>query len=389
MKKTLAILLSVSCLLSLAACETEEKTEQAAETASSYISLEEFDSYDSVNKIWFKNTLGDARLSNDETYISSGENSLQVTVADEARYKDQKHETSFYVPTQTANGDYSDFSMIDEVSLDVYGVSGSDLKVSLGLILRSAAVVASPSKTFDIQAGEWTTVTFPVNRTVVDTCFSVKTVSHVDLSVQGVNAVVCVDNMRLHRAVNDFAPAEFYLDENEICDFEKPYQEFAFVPKMAGGVTPTAVINTDPDYATSGLRSLKVSSPAMDSNVWFNLEFSKNLFAAAEFSKRSSTSYIAIDVYKPFERTWYTTVRFRNLDSGAYENVDTTMPTGIGWHTVCISLSRTAIGTSSMEFNWQSQAGLPDGGVNGVEFYLDNLRIVDELPKNCSLVCVE
>ena len=91
-------------------------------------------------------------------------------------------------------------------------------------------------------------------------------------------------------------------------------------------------------------------------------------------------------MYKPFARTWWTTLRFINNVSGAYSNVSVTFPEGIGWHTACISLSNAVSGVNVLQYSWQSKSGLGNGGSEDTEFYIDNIRISDSIPSKGSIV---
>lgn len=386
MKKVFVLLLCALAAFPFSACDKSGSGGKEETAKPSYVQFESFDDYDTVNRIWFANSLADASISKEETRVSEGDGSLKVEVSDPARYKDVLHSTYFLIPTVSQNADFRDFSMTDEIMFDVYGESGENLTATVSLVQRSKSSISSPSKTFEIKSGEWNKIVFPINRTVVDACIDIKSVTHVRLELAGINAVVYVDNMRFHNAVKSFVAAEITLDENEICDFEKAYQSFATTALTSSGITPSVAINTDPQHTTSGLRSLKVVSPKADTNTWLYLEFSSRMVSASGLSSQSADKYLVYDVYKPFARTWWTTLRFINNVSGAYSNVSVTFPEGIGWHTACISLSNAVSRVNVLQYSWQSKSGLGNGGSEDTEFYIDNIRISDSIPSKGSIV---
>lgn len=385
MKKILSLLLcGLLCVLPTA-CQGTTNGNGSVEGESVYLSVESFDSYDTLNKIWFNNSLSSASV--DTQYFTEGTGSMKVEVSDPVKYLDQQHATNFYIPTIGAKGDYHDFSMIDEVSLDVYGVAGTNMNVALSIALKGKTVVSGPSKAFEIKQGEWNHIRFTVNRTVTDASIDITKISHISVECSGVNAVMCLDNLRLHKTTKDFVSAEFIVDKarGEVCDFEKAYQSFAVTAATVNGMTPKLEVITDPEWATSGARALKIISPAMDTNAYYSIEFSERLLDAAEINLASTTAYVAYDIYKPFARSWWFTTRLRCSDSGAYDNVSIVVPEGIGWHTVCVPLTRRVLNTTNMQINWQSKNGLPNGGADEVEFYIDNVRIIDTLPTKGSV----
>lgn len=385
MKKLLSLLLCGALFL-LPACSKGKDSDDASKTEqSSYVSLESFDSYDTLNKIWFNNTLSSASV--DTEYFTEGTASMKVEVGDPDKYADQLRSTSFHIPTVGEKGDYHDFSMIDEVALDVYGLEGTNLSVGISIVLKGKTVTSGPSKAFEIKQGEWNHIRFTVNRTVTDASIDVTKISHILVECSGVNAVMCLDNLRLHKTTKGFVSAEFTVDKErgEVCDFEKAYQSFAVTAATINGLTPKLEVVTDPEWATSGARALKVTSPVMETNAYYSIEFSERLLDAAEFNLASTTAYVVYDIYKPFARSWWYTTRLRCSASGAYDNVSVTVPEGIGWHTVCIPMTRRVLNTTNMQINWQSKSGLPNGGADGVVFYIDNVRIVNELPTKGSV----
>lgn len=382
MKKIFTLL--ICCVLFLLPISCNRVKEENA-VVNGYISLESFDDYATMNKIWFHNTLSSASVNNE--YVTEGVASMRVEVGDPAKYADQLRSSIFYIPTNGEKGDYHDFSMIDELAIDVYGLQGSELKISLALVLKGKSFTTGPSKSFEIKKGEWNNVRFSVNRTVTDAGIDIEKISHISVECTGVNAVMCLDNLRLHKTTKPFVSAKFFVDKEngELCDFEKPYQSFAVTSATINGITPKLEVVTDPEWATSGARSLKVTSPVMVTNEWNSIEFSQRLLDCADFNLATATSYVAYDIYKPFARSWWLTTRLCSNASGAYTNVSIDVPEGIGWHTVVIPMTRRVLNTTNLQINWQSKNGLPNGGVEETVFYIDNIRIINEVPTNGSI----
>lgn len=389
MKKIVSLLLGCMLCLSAFGCGTvggasssDSSGGESTET-SSYIHLESFDSYKTVDRIWCDTNLGDASV--DKTYVTEGDASLKVMVADPAKKKDVFSTTTFYVPTVRTDADYHDFSMIDEVSLDVYGVEGTDMSVQVAVVLKGKTVTSGPAAAFAIKAGEWTKINFTVNRTVTDASIDVSKITHVQIACSGTNAVMCLDNLQLHKATSGFVSAVATVDKGELCNFEKAYQSFAITGSIIEGKALGLSIISDPDWTTSGVRALKIVAPATESNSYWQMELSEQLFKASNFNEYTTDKYVAYDIYKPFVRQWWFTTRIRCSASGAYDNVSTTVPEGIGWHTVCIPLTRRVMNTTNMQINFQSKSGLENGGKDGVTFYLDNFRIIDAPPETGSV----
>ena len=385
-KRLFSLLLCCMLCLFTAACNSNQKGDVTDSSESSYIKLESFDSYKTVNKIYCDKSIGDGSVSKE--YFSEGEGSFRVQVApDSDENRDQLRSTFFYVPMQRENASYIDFSMIDQVALDVYGVEGTNLAVSIALVLKGKTVIAGPAQTFEVKSGEWSSIYFDVNRTVTNSTFDIKKVSHVRITCMGVNAVICVDNMLLHRAATEFIEAEAALDKDEFCDFEKAYQSFMVVARDSNGITPGVEVVTDPERATSGAHSLKVDSPEYLAGTYYWLTFSTKLCAASEFTKYPDTSYFVLDVYKPFEVQWSLSVRFVN-DSNSYISNKARIPEGIGWHTICVPMKNRVTKTTFVQLTWHSTSGLDKDAKSGFSFYVDNMRYMSELPTQGSIYVV-
>ena len=381
-KKIFSLLLcGMFCLLPAACAPTSNNN--GAETESSYVQLENFNSFATICKLYCDKSIGDGDVSKD--LYSEGDGSFKVQVAPETEEnKDQMRSTFFYVPTQRETVSYLDFSKIDQISLDVYGAAGTDLSVSISVCLKGKSVINGPAETFEVKNGEWSTVYFNINRTVTNALVDITKITHVRIACAGVNAVICVDNLQLHKSGTDFVEAEATLDKDEFCDFEKAYQSFMCTTRESLGVTPMIEVVTDPEWASSGVRSLKVTSPELLEGTYYWLTFSTTLCKASNIAKYPDTSYLVMDIYKPFQRQWSFTVRLVN-DTNSYTNNKAIVPEGIGWHTICVPLKNRVTQTSIVQFTWHSKNGLENGGVGGFYYYVDNLRFMDELPTNGSI----
>lgn len=375
LKKAISLLLcSISVLLP--ACALGGGGEQ--EETGGYVTIENFESYTTVSRIHCDNKIGDGRITKD--YKSEGNSSFQITVTPPQATAGTLASTFFYVPTYGNVGRYTDFSMIDEISLDVYGVSGTDVTVGIAAAVKNKTATTGPVQKYEVKSGEWTTISCPVNRTVTSTMMNVKKITDVMISVAGRDAVVCVDNLQLHQATAEYVPATVTLDKGEFCDFEKAYQSFMVSAQETNGYTPTLKIVTDPEKATSGARSLSIYSPEVEVGGYFYMAFDAQLFTASKFDEYSSeTSYLLFDVYKPFEANWKFTLRMLNA-SNAYNNMAVRVPAGIGWHTICVPLANKVTKTNKIQFAWQAMSSFPNKK-GGYELFVDNMRLERSLPE--------
>ncbi len=386
MKKIFSLLLCSILFLFSMACNSEGDFSQNDGTESAYIQLESFDSYKTVTKIYCDGSIGDGSVSKE--YVYEGEGSFKVQVAtDTETNRDKKRSTFFYVPMRRETGSFIDFSMVDQLSLDVYGVAGTDLSVSIALVLRGKQVISGPVETFEVKNGEWSTVYFNINRMVTNALLDITKISDVRISCAGVNAVICVDNLQLHKTTLGFSDAEIKLDKDEFCDFEKAYQSFMTITRENMGFMPTSEVVTDPNMATSGARSLKVVSPdTMGNNPYFYLVFSKKLCSASGLVGYPDTSYFVFDIYKPFNNAWSIQLQFVNNENAKAKN-KFSVPQGIGWYTICVPLTNRVTKTTQLQLEWQgAKGGLENGGAGGVTFYVDNMRFTSELPTGKSIV---
>ncbi len=386
LQKIFSLLLCSMLFLFPTACKSQSDETKNAEKDSEYIQIESFDSYTTVTKIYCDGSIGDGCISKD--YASEGEGSFKVQVATKTEAnKDKKRSTFFYVPLRRDAGNYIDFSMVDQLSLDVYGLEGTDLSVSISLVLRGKQVVSGPVESFEVKNGEWSTVYFNVNRMVTNALLDITKISDVRISCAGVNAVICVDNLQLHKTTLGYSEVEITLDKDEFCDFEKSYQSFMAITRENSGFMPTAEIVTDPNWATSGARSLKVVSPdTLGNNPYFYLIFSKKLCSASGFVNYPDTAYFVFDIYKPFNNAWSIQLQFVNTENAKAKN-KIKVPQGIGWYTICVPLTNRVTKTTQLQLEWQgAKGGLENGGAGGVTFYVDNMRFLSEVPNTDTTV---
>lgn len=381
LKKVISILLCSLIFLMSACASNEEQKEEVG----SYVTIESFESYATVSKILCDSGIGDGRITKE--YKSEGNSSFQITVVKPQIAAGTLDSTYMYIPTYGNISKFIDFSMIDEIALDVYGVAGTDLKISIAAAVKNKTATMGPLQTYEIKSGEWTTIYCPVNRTVTSAMMNIKKVSEIMLTISGRDAVVCIDNLQLHQSATEYVEAPVTADRGEFCNFEKAYQSFMVVAQEANGYIPTLGVVSDPEKATSGSRSLRIYSPEMEVGTYFYVSFSSKLFDVSRFDEYSAeTGYLIFDVYKPFEKSWKLTLRLLN-SSNAYNNVGARVPAGIGWHTICLPLANKVTKTNKFQFVWHSTDSFPNKA-GGYEFYIDNMRLVNALPEIEGSVCI-
>ena len=113
--------------------------------------------------------------------------------------------------------------------------------------------------------------------------------------------VYYLDNVLLYYTDSQRSPASLDLDENEICSFEKEYQQYVVMPVIAGAgdsLKPVLSLNEDPAYAKNG-RSLRMYIPhgSVTDRSWHSISFAADFLRQVDFGRFDLDDELVFDLY--------------------------------------------------------------------------------------------
>ncbi len=381
MKKWIAICLAALCVC-LTGCK-KEKTEEAAKEPTTTPLLQGFEKMEDYLMFDFDGksgaaSFGDVTANKNAQYLTEGTGSMRYEVADMETYPDQYKTSTFLVPTKNGETDYSDFRKVKSFSVDIYNDTETDVDLGvcpaniLGKTWEAKKRYLMTYTNYVLPAKAWTKVTYTVDRALIDMMLDVDAIGWIAFRFSGVNAVVFMDNLQVQSTTEAYKATEFTLDKNEICSFDKAYQQLAaFHYSSPTELKLQVELNTDREYSVSG-NSLKVTIPAnSETSGYISMKLSDKLVAAADIGSYDKSAKFAFDVKKTYNKVQWIIPRFGNSYWGTTANVNgVNIPEGQEWWTCEIPLSKILSSPDTFELNF------PIAGTTERVLYFDNFRII-------------
>lgn len=310
----------------LSSCKEEEKQE-TVENSSSIVELNGFDTHTDLDTLWFQGALGKMELNKTETqYIRSGVGSAKVTV-DSNPYKDWIPRLIQATEQTKKELDFTDFSFVKFVSLDVYNAQTVERKIELQLDFDSST---GPKETFTLAPSAWTTVRYAVDREYIPTVYNVN--NEQILKVSGINLffergetdeTYYLDDMHLYKTSMPAMPISMELAENEFCSFDALWQTKLLEKTDWSDTSILPVLSYTSEVTSTGKGgALQMIAPAGDDSTaggFAGIVFSDKQIAMFPWAQYDENDCFCFDVYAPKEggiqRIWFnmygeTTTRF-------------------------------------------------------------------------------
>ncbi len=382
-KKIIASLLAIvsifSCVFLASCSEKSEKEIVLIQSFDDYTDYWTFD-YDDYTSTGLP-TFGDIYVNTDKKYITEGNGSMlyQVTVLDYEPVKDTYRTSSFLVPTTINGKKYNDFSKVKEITVDIYNPTDSpiDLQLAPGNInghkwdAQTRELV--PASDYVLAPNQWTNVSYVVDPIFMEMVIDIKKINWIYFGLGGVNAYVYVDNLRFELTDREFTSTEFYLDAEEICSFDKEYQQLVVSPAAGSAKYLKTEINTDRANSITG-NSLKVTIFANNlTSGYCQIKFSNKLLPAAGLSAYHESSYIAFDVKKDYDKVqWIIPTMVNSYWNTRSEVKGVNIPAGREWYTVKFRIDSVVSNPDTFIITF------PTAGSTERVLYFDNFRIIPQ-----------
>ncbi len=379
-KKIIACLLSLvsifSCVV-LASCDKKEAETVLIQSFDNYTDYWTFD-YDDYTSTGYP-TFGDIYVNTDKKYITEGSGSMlyEVTDIDYEPVKDMYWSSTFMVPTSVNGKKYNDFSKVKEITVDIYNPTDNpiDLQLSPGNLnghkwdAQTRELV--PATSYVLEPNKWTNVSYVVDVAFMDMVIDIKKINWISFRFGGVGAYVYVDNLRFELTEAKFTPTNFYLDEYEICSFDKDYQQLVASPAAGSDVYLKTEINTDRANSITG-NSLKVTIFANNlTSGYCQIKFSNKLLPAAGLSAYPETISLAFDIKKDYDKVQWIIPTFVNSYWNTRSEVKgVNIPAGKDWYTVVMPISSIVSNPDTFIITF------PTAGSTERVLYIDNFRII-------------
>lgn len=378
MFRTLTVGLLLSSMLLATSCNVQ-KPEEQTEKEEGFVSevlLNSFENYYDCYDFYHSGEF-EINFVKEPTLVSDGERAMQLS--SDVKNAGEVTTMTVGVPLASVDGtgkNHRDFSKMNRITFDVYNESEQDVIVSTSIMQRKIGYMYTNTQSVTLEAKSKTTVTYEVNRYEIFYALGIAGPSHVNLSFKGEDALVSVDNLRLHYTEDEFVAPTVEIDKDEIVGFEKSYQAFV---TYTTGTTYKAEIVADMTSASQGNCFVKIRREGIEDGVALytggKFGVSANYLSNINFEAYPTDAYIAFD----YKTSWsgnslWTVPRLVSAESGLYANINgCSLDCDKKWHTYYIPLSFAPRFFDTIEIDFQ-------GGTFG-EVYLDNFRVETKLPE--------
>ena len=377
------IRIALVCILALC-CFTAALGCGAEAQVSDEVLLADFENYvPDIQLCRISSNFGKVSVNTDKAYVKSGNRSARI---------DPVGNGWMYFPTYSENFgfDYTDFTYVNSVRLDMYNPQAEDKTVRVGLISKINNIDSfdkAYDEEFTLKNG-WNTLEFYIEPSILGITADITEIQGISLSFEICNEYditdktprYYLDDIKLiKRAKPHSVQTNIEFAENEIMDFEKFYHEYFLVNDF--GIDMRIVKTADYGIATkTGNKALRIVIPQGDSGRWnYYVKIAAPFLKASALGKLTDeqfeNGYFVWDAYNAAASEYNCVAMFFVGNGNTRYEVGTYSKPG-EWTTHKIKLA-------DIEQNipgWRNNTGMfalsiKDGFSTDRELFLDNFRI--------------
>lgn len=377
------IRIALVCILALC-CFTAALGCGAAAQVSDEVLLADFENYvPDIQLCRISSNFGKVSVNTDKAYVKSGNRSARI---------DPVGNGWMYFPMYSENFgfDYTDFTYVNSVRLDMYNPQAEDKTVRVGLISKINNIDSfdkAYDEEFTLKNG-WNTLEFYIEPSILGITADITEIQGISLSFEICNEYditdktprYYLDDIKLiKRAKPHSVQTNIEFAENEIMDFEKFYHEYFTVNDF--GIEMSIVKTADYGIATkTGNKALRIVIPQGNSGRWnYYVKIAAPFLKASALGKLTDeqfeNGYFVWDAYNAAASEYNCVAMFFVGNGNTRYEVGTYSKPG-EWTTHKIKLA-------DIEQNipgWRNNTGMfalsiKDSFSTDRELFLDNFRI--------------
>lgn len=311
MKKILSVFMTVAIVFGAAltiGCKDNSENENTLEE----VTLADFEQWASdFQLIRLVNRFGSVTRNSDSRYVYEGEYSamLRPTGAFASRL-----DAGMYFPLTSNMFDfsYTDMTSVEFVGMQIYNANEEEKRVTVGLLPQTSPIEIFGGEDVLLAPG-WNKIRYFIDREIANISYDITSIAGIYIGFENAGVrelseapIYYLDNVKLYRTKNaEVIPDVVTLDPNEICSFDKIYQEYTTstlitVPET----TPELKVVTAKNYgidATSEKKVLRcLTNPGVrEAGSYPRIIIPEKLMKKAGISELEdfAKNYICFDVY--------------------------------------------------------------------------------------------
>lgn len=385
MKKIFALALASVMIFSLSACGQKNN---ASGIAPGTVVLNDFEDYKTgVEPLILLNYFGTADLNFDAQYVKRGKGSLKI-VPSGCSSEEGDYSPALKQPMNVlvSGNDNSDISQLNMISTDIYNASSGNVHMEMSLQFFQGYLAGE--KEFELVPG-WNSVLYGIEPQILDIAYDITECKGIVYTFEKPSSeaeapTLYMDDILLYKTETEYVPIDMTLDENEICSFDKIFQEYVLIANTDyPDIQPTLTVNSDMRYSKKG-KSLKVFMPgnhgAYDNADYTYTGFS---FAAAYIMQTGLGDYeddrlFTFEVYNAGTSQQRLFIEFfTQSGSRYYKKTDIYVPAG-QWLAVSVPMAELSGGASAtttkeageIYISWEINSLLEDRTIYFDEFMI-------------------
>ena len=313
MKKFIIFLLAFTMLLGVTACGTQKQVDNGA-TKEGYATFYDFETNRrDFNEVRIRDGyFGDISYNFDTQYVKSGESSIKMRPL--GSVNTLKNPYAYFPLQSTYLGfDYTNIEKVTDISFEIYNAQSEDKNCYVGMVFTGKENYVQEQANYTLKPG-WNTIDYKVNREIMSISYDLKKCYAMAVGFDRYNDVefetsievapiFYMDNVQIKTTKEAFTfENPIYLDEYEICDFEKAYQQYAFYAH-GDGIREYGVVRAS-DYgieATSGSNVFRFGLAAVENTQTsgFNLiNPMKELIDFKQYEGKEEEYVFCLDIYQ-------------------------------------------------------------------------------------------
>lgn len=239
------------------------------------------------------NYLGVITENSDARYVTRGEKSAKVDVGNSKIFSGRPY---VYQTFSHRFGDYTTFSVVKMLSVEVYNACTETKNVYLSLDFASGE---NSVTRYSLPSEKWTTIYYTNYREYMssDKCYGAYV--YFDATENGVNTFY-LDNFRLYQTDSTYEKINPKLDENEICSFDRYEQIGLLSTNTDGGSVDTEMTSENTSTGTgSALKIYAGHGVAVypQSYNYPGIGLSERILSLVPFKDYDSDDYLCFDIY--------------------------------------------------------------------------------------------
>lgn len=391
------VLCGLLCVFLIAGCMTgcdkKEDPEELPEVPEEVVLADFEEWYPDFANISIYNDFGRVSVNTTDIYVSQGERSARLDPLGGKYASSSAPMVVLGTSSEKTGKDCSDFSYADYISFDMYNPQ-EETVIYAGLIseiINVTSVQRTNEQKITLKHG-WNRCSLVVEASLVDMMNDLENVQGMYLRFEPAYAADVIeegeektpryylDNVKIiNKQVKSQTGYKIDLQNGEIADFEKLYQQYMFTNDNPGEIE---VVKAK-DYnltAPSGENVLRVTFEGMgeDSSVWKWMVISDTLLKASDIyemdAETARNAYICFDVYNNNETTNSLAFVFRTTDSKLTDTMINNEPGKWTTYEYCVGdllsyqanyLSTMGVFQISYKTNFEGYC----------EYFFDNFRI--------------